>query len=46
MPALNNELAHDGSVAGFEACTAGLSRMVALPVIGNTTLDAVLAWYL
>lgn len=46
MPALNNELAHDGSVAGFEACTAGLSRMVALPVIGNSRLDAVLAWYL
>ena len=46
MPALNDDLAHDGSVAGLEACASGLSRMVALQVIGNTTLDAVLAWYL
>ncbi|WP_246562935.1 GAF domain-containing protein [Bradyrhizobium liaoningense] len=46
MPALNDDLAHDGSIAAVQAHAAGLSRMVVLPVIGNARLDAVLAWYL
>jgi hypothetical protein len=47
MPALNDDLAQDSSVAASEARAAGLSRMVALPVIGSAgRLDAVLAWYL
>ncbi|MCJ9704969.1 GAF domain-containing protein [Bradyrhizobium sp. SHOUNA76] len=46
MPVLNDDLSHDGSIAGAEACAGGLSRMVALPVIGNARLEAVLAWYL
>jgi len=46
MPALNDDLAHDNSIAAAEARAAGLGQMVALPVIGSTGLDAVLAWYL
>src|SRR5437879_4493404 len=44
MPALNDDLAHDGSIAAAEARTSGLSRMVVLPVIGNAGLEAMLAW--
>jgi hypothetical protein len=46
MPALNDDLTHDGSIAAVEARAAGLSQMMALPVIGSAGLDAVLAWYL
>ena len=46
MPALNDDLAHDGSIAAVGARAAGLSRMVVLPVIGNARLEAMLAWYL
>ncbi|UPT91603.1 hypothetical protein HAP41_0000023365 [Bradyrhizobium barranii subsp. apii] len=46
MPALNDDLARDGSVAASQASASGLSQMVVLPVIGNARLDAVLAWYL
>ncbi|HEX9210534.1 MAG TPA: GAF domain-containing protein [Bradyrhizobium sp.] len=46
MPALNDDLAHDGSIAAVEARASGLSRIVVLPVIGNTRLEAMLAWYL
>jgi len=46
MPALNDNLAHDGSAAAAKARASGLSQMVALPVIGAAGLDAVLAWYL
>ncbi|MFB6419504.1 MULTISPECIES: GAF domain-containing protein [Bradyrhizobium] len=46
MPALDDDLTHDSSIAGSEARVAGLSRMVALPVIDNARLEAVLAWYL
>ena len=46
MPALNDDLAHDGSIAAAEARAAGLSRMAILPVIGDCKLEAVLAWYL
>ncbi|MET4199515.1 hypothetical protein ABIA95_003514 [Bradyrhizobium sp. LA8.1] len=46
MPALNDDLARDVSVAASQACASGLSQMVVLPVIGNARLDAVLAWYL
>ncbi|WP_247983532.1 hypothetical protein [Bradyrhizobium sp. 186] len=46
MPALNDDLAHDCSIAASQACASGLSRLVVLPVIGNASLEAVLAWYL
>jgi hypothetical protein len=46
MPALNDDLTHDSSIAAVEARAAGLSQMMALPVIGSAGLDAVLAWYL
>ncbi|MGY4289350.1 hypothetical protein ACVWXO_008616 [Bradyrhizobium sp. LM2.7] len=46
MPALNDDLSHDASIAASEARVSGLSRMVALPVIGNAGLEALLAWYL
>lgn len=46
MPALNEDLGHDGSIAGAEARASGLSRMMVLPVIGSTDLEAMLVWYL
>jgi hypothetical protein len=46
MPALNDDLAHDSSIAAGEARVAGLSRMVVLPVIGDAKLEAMMAWYL
>lgn len=46
MPALNEDLGHDGSIAGAEARASGLTCMMVLPVIGSTGLDAMLVWYL
>ncbi|MGT2438390.1 hypothetical protein ACU4GH_24465 [Bradyrhizobium betae] len=44
MPPLNDDLAHDGSIAAVEARASGLSQMVDLPVIGRAKFEAVLVW--
>ena len=46
MPALHENLKHDKSVAASLAQAAGMNQMVALPVIEDARLKAVLAWYL
>lgn len=46
MPAINENLKHDDSTAGSLARLSGLNQIVALPVIENAQLKAVLAWYL
>lgn len=46
MPALNDNLAGDGSVAAIAARESDLGEMVVLPMIEGATLKAVLAWYL
>ncbi|WP_249164173.1 GAF domain-containing protein [Bradyrhizobium jicamae] len=46
MPALNEHLKQDGSIAAAMARASGMTQAVALPVIDNVRLKAVLAWYL
>ncbi len=46
MPALNDDLVNDASIAAAEARAAGLIQMVILPVIGDGRLEAILVWYL
>jgi hypothetical protein len=46
MPAINEDLKHDGSVAASLARASGMNQIVVLPVIENAMLKAVLAWYL
>jgi hypothetical protein len=46
MPAINEHLKLDESVAPSLARTAGMNQIVVLPVIENALLKAVLAWYL
>ena len=46
MPAINEHLKLDESVASSLACAAGMNQIVVLPVIENALLKAVLAWYL
>ncbi len=46
MPAINEHLNVDDSVAARLARTAGMTQIVMLPVIENAQLNAVLAWYL
>ena len=46
MPAINEHLEVDQSVAASPARAAGMNQIVVLPVIENALLKAVLAWYL
>ena len=46
MPAINEHLKLDESIASQLARTAGMNQIVVLPVIENAQLQAVLAWYL
>jgi hypothetical protein len=46
MPALNEHLKLDESIAASLAHDSGMNQIVALPVIENALLKAVLAWYL
>ncbi|WMT72854.1 GAF domain-containing protein [Bradyrhizobium sp. Ash2021] len=46
MPAINEHLKIDESVASSLARAAGMNQIVVLPVIENALLKAVLAWYL
>lgn len=46
MPAISENLKHDESIAASLARASGMNQMVALPVIENALLKAVLAWYL
>jgi hypothetical protein len=46
MPAINEHLEVDDSVAAQQARTASMNQIVVLPVIENAMLKAVLAWYL
>ena len=46
MPAINEHLKVDQSVAAQAARAAGMNQIVVLPVIENAQLKAVLAWYL
>lgn len=46
MPAINEHLKVDNSVAAALARDAGMNQIVVLPVIENAQLKAVLAWYL
>jgi hypothetical protein len=46
MPAINEHLKVDGSIAAQLARAAGMNQIVVLPVIENALLKAVLAWYL
>ena len=46
MPAINEHLKVDGSIAATLARTSGMNQIVVLPVIENARLKAVLAWYL
>ncbi|MFB9263876.1 GAF domain-containing protein [Bradyrhizobium erythrophlei] len=46
MPALNEHLKQDESIAASLARTSGMNQVVVLPVIENALLKAVLAWYL
>jgi hypothetical protein len=46
MPAINENLEHDESIAASFARSSGMNQIVALPVIENAALKAVLAWYL
>jgi len=46
MPALNEHLKQDETIAAALARASGMTQMVALPVIENARLKAVLAWYL
>ena len=46
MPALNEHLKQDESIAASLARASGMNQVVVLPVIENARLKAVLAWYL
>jgi hypothetical protein len=46
VPAVCEDLATDKSVAGRSASLAGLNNMLAMPVIENATLKAVVAMYI
>jgi hypothetical protein len=46
MPAINERLKHDKAIPASLAFASGMNQMVALPVIENAVLNAVLAWYL
>ena len=46
MPAINEHLKVDESIAAQLARAAGMNQIVVLPVIENALLKAVLAWYL
>ena len=46
MPALTEHLKQDESIAATLARGSGMNQVVALPVIDNARLKAVLAWYL
>ncbi len=46
MPAVCENLRHEESIAAETARNSGMNQMVALPVIENAQLKAVLAWYL
>lgn len=45
MPAINEHLKLDESIASQLARAAGMNQVVVLPVIENALLKAVLAWY-
>lgn len=46
MPAINEHLKADSSIAAALARTSGMNQIVVLPVIEGAELKAVLAWYL
>lgn len=46
MPAVNEHLKIDDSIAAEVARTSGMNQIVVLPVIESARLKAVLAWYL
>jgi hypothetical protein len=46
MPAINENLKHDESIAASLARASGMNQIIVLPVIENALLKAVLAWYL
>ncbi len=46
MPAVNENLKHDESIAASLARKSGMNQIVALPVIEGALLKAMLAWYL
>jgi len=46
MPAINENLKHEDAIPASLALAFGMNQMVALPVIDNGLLKAVLAWYL
>ena len=46
LPALNEHLKQDESIAASLARASGMHQVVVLPVIENARLKAVLAWYL
>jgi hypothetical protein len=46
MPAINEDLRRDGSIAASLARGSGMKQIIVLPVIENALLKAVLAWYL
>jgi hypothetical protein len=46
MPAIGEDLKHDGSIAASLARGSGMKQIIVLPVIENALLKAVLAWYL
>jgi hypothetical protein len=46
MPAINENLKHDESIAASLARSSGMNQIIVLPVIENAQLKAVLAWYL
>ena len=46
MPAINEHLKLDGTIASSLARTSGMDQIVVLPVIEDATLKAVLSWYL
>jgi hypothetical protein len=46
MPAINEHLKLDGTIASSLARASGMEQIVVLPVIEDARLEAVLAWYL
>ena len=46
MPAINEHLKLDGTIASSLAPASGMDQIVVLPVIEDATLKAVLSWYL
>jgi hypothetical protein len=46
MPAINENLKRDESIAASLACGSGMKQIIVLPVIENALLKAILAWYL